>query len=409
MKKLVVSLCIPFFAYTASNIAYSHAKSAQPQENAFPAVIPVHLESVPKSGFHLEAMKYGLPSYQNLTFYETFISSANYERRVPNWVLQCLHKEDLEGEEASNRKHSQFTDKALTVPPIFRASNDAYFGSGYSRGHMVPAGDTSKKSQSAMNETFILNSNIIPQHHHNNSHFWYRLETYVHHTLVKGGNYKSVRVVSGPCFLPIVEQPLEYDSANAEKKAKRYVKYQVLGEAGVAVPSHIFKVILIEPFDNNNDTSQSENLLSNESESEGGQKSNQLVPVSDKSLIPSYQKPNQKFLLSAFLIPNDFIPANKELKDFEVPLSFLEKHTGLIFFPFLNRDSHTKSICESTSCEMMSEEGLERWNYARRINWANSVHEVDAVLLEIKSKGRTLDERTLNAYNKKKEELSKGQ
>ena len=37
-------------------------------------------------------------------------------------------------------------------------------------------------------------------------------------------------------------------------------------------------------------------------------------------------------LLGAFLVPNERIPENKVLTDFEVPLEYIEKHTGMHFF-----------------------------------------------------------------------------
>lgn len=72
------------------------------------------------------------------------------------------------------------------------------------------------------------------------------------------------------------------------------------------MPSHIFKVILVIPKEKKK-TKEGEN---------------------DKT------KP-KTHLLGAFLVPNEKIPENKVLTDFEVPLDYLEKLTGMIFIYFL--------------------------------------------------------------------------
>ena len=60
----------------------------------------------------------------------------------------------------ANRRHSKFrSDPSLSS--AVSATNDDYWDSGWSRGHMAPAGNN-KHSQEAMNNTFLL-SNIVPQ------------------------------------------------------------------------------------------------------------------------------------------------------------------------------------------------------------------------------------------------------
>lgn len=53
------------------------------------------------------------------------------------------------------------------VPLKFSSTNDDYKGSGWSRGHMTPAGDC-KHCQDAMDDTHYL-TNIVPQDFKNNS------------------------------------------------------------------------------------------------------------------------------------------------------------------------------------------------------------------------------------------------
>ena len=52
------------------------------------------------------------------------------------------------------------------VPSPFTSTNEDYWDSGWSRGHMVPAADC-KHSQLSMDESFFL-TNVIPQDIDNN-------------------------------------------------------------------------------------------------------------------------------------------------------------------------------------------------------------------------------------------------
>jgi hypothetical protein len=60
----------------------------------------------------------------------------------------------------ANRKLARFSPDP-SLPREISASNDDFWDSGWSRGHMAPAGNN-KHCQQAMNDTFYL-SNIVPQ------------------------------------------------------------------------------------------------------------------------------------------------------------------------------------------------------------------------------------------------------
>eukprot|EP01080_Neovahlkampfia_damariscottae_P010960 gene10960-3668_t len=294
--------------------------------------------------------KYGLPGDENLKEYENFVSSRNYQKKIPNWVFLSVSKDDFElkdEEEVSDRKFSHFNNKTQEIPEIFRANNTDYFHSGYSRGHMIAASDMKYKSQNSMNETFLLNSNIVPQEFNNNGNFWYRLEVFVRKNLIK--NFKRVNVISGPAFLP-----------NVEENEKKYVKYQILGENQVAVPNYLFKSILVE-------TEDGKNFLGN------------------------------------FLIPNEPIPKNKSLLDYESTKENLEKSTGLVFFDKIAVDGN---LCENFDClSMMTDHQLEKWNFSRRISWSKTKEEADSIWDEIKQKGYEPDEYAIVEYQKKVKEF----
>ena len=145
------------------------------------------------------------------------------------------------------------------MPSMFRATNNDYHGSGYSRGHLAPAA-AHKDTQLAMNDTFNLNCNIVPQDQQCNASDWRRLEDLASHLATKS---KNVYVFSGPMFLPKgvaenVRRKGLFRRGNTEKtgrgkqemkidgKHKATIKYTIVGPHHVSVPTHLFKIILVE-------------------------------------------------------------------------------------------------------------------------------------------------------------------
>ena len=93
---------------------------------------------------------------------QAYVTAYDRRLRHPVWTAEHLTSESIRrppGAEV-NRAMSVFTEDER-IPMPFRSTNSDYFGSGYDRGHMVPAADA-KSSQAAMNETFLL-TNIAPQ------------------------------------------------------------------------------------------------------------------------------------------------------------------------------------------------------------------------------------------------------
>ena len=156
------------------------------------------------------------------------------------------------------------------IPEKFRAKLKDYFRSGYDRGHQVPAADA-KWSQQAMDDTFAL-SNMCPQVGEGfNRDYWAHFEDFCRRLT---GRYPSVRIVTGPLYLP-----------KKEADGKWRVSYEVIGNPpNVAVPTHFYKVIFAEDG------------------RVGGNVS-----------------------LGAFVLPNARIANDKPLQDFEVPLEAVER------------------------------------------------------------------------------------
>ncbi|XDB62649.1 PREDICTED: nuclease EXOG, mitochondrial isoform X2 [Capra hircus] len=126
--------------------------------------------------------------------YTNHALSYDQSKRVPRWVLEHISKSKIMG--AADRKHCKFKPDP-NIPPAFSAFNEDYIGSGWSRGHMAPAGNN-KFSTKAMAETFYL-SNIVPQNFDNNAGYWNRIEMYCRELTER---FEDVWIVSGPLTLP---------------------------------------------------------------------------------------------------------------------------------------------------------------------------------------------------------------
>ncbi|XP_077379165.1 endonuclease G, mitochondrial isoform X2 [Festucalex cinctus] len=221
--------------------------------------------------------KYGLPSLSNVCARESYVSSYDPRTRTPAWVIERLGDDTLLG--AADRKRCDFkADDSVHV--FHRATNADYKGSGLDRGHMAAAANH-KWSQKAMDDTFYL-TNVAPQNPHLNQNAWNNLEKLCR-SLTK--RYANVYVCTGPLYLP-----------RQEADGKLYVRYQVVGGNHVAVPTHFFKVLILERG--------------------GGQ---------DGVELRSYVLPNQPV--------DDKIP----LERFLVPIESIERAAGLLFVPNILR------------------------------------------------------------------------
>ena len=125
------------------------------------------------------------------------------------------------------RPSTFYEDKS--IPRKYRALLSDYKYSGFDRGHMASASNN-KVSLGAFKESFIL-SNIAPQvGFYFNSGRWNDLEIF----LRKGiASFHDIWVVSGVAYLP-----------TTYPDGRRFVRYQVLGDGQVPVPTHYYKAVL---------------------------------------------------------------------------------------------------------------------------------------------------------------------
>ncbi|KAJ9465138.1 Nuclease C1 [Diplonema papillatum] len=236
--------------------------------------------------------KWGIPSDEHLTVIgRSFVSSDNWRTRCPNWVLEYLTPDSLKGKAA--REKSQFK-AAPEVPEVFRATpkdyRDARTVGDFVRGHLVPAADM-RGDQSAMDATFILNHNVVPQDSACNTGGWFHVESLARKVAKK---HAESWILTGPMWLP------EYNAVSRVKT----VSYTVVGDHNIAVPSHLYKVIL------------SRNA---------------------KGAIS----------LGAFIVPN--APCDEPPLAYKVTLADVEAATGLQMFQFLDRKA-AFDLCSVEKC-----------------------------------------------------------
>ncbi|XP_063777906.1 nuclease EXOG, mitochondrial isoform X1 [Pseudophryne corroboree] len=339
--------------------------------------------------------------------------SYDQAKKIPRWVIEHLTTEKTIGN--ADRKHCKFKPDP-NIPQVFSATNEDYWHSGWSRGHMAPAGD-SKYSTEAMAETFYL-SNIVPQNYENNAGFWNRIHGGGHEgpwhaectgyfygglgaqrtlatpmdcgcrirekrgepTLHRSGSvwgrigcmdlhgncgfemycrdltkrFDDVWVVSGPLTLPVQHED-----------GSKTVTYRVIGKDDVAVPSHLYKVILAKK-------NQSAELLA-----EG-----------------------------AFIVPNVPISFDHQLPEYQVQLEELEKLSGLIFFPKVDRSKGVRNICEADTCKLIQLEEFKLFIAGRRMKNARNLQKVEKIMSELMEANIKPDQYLTDLYEQKKKELA---
>lgn len=144
----------------------------------------------------------------------SYIVSYNKVTKTPNWVAWHLTAEHTDG--PYKRLSNFYEEEEISSP---RATLEDYHGSGWSRGHMCPAGDN-KWNETAMCESFSL-VNVCPQNANLNSGLWNSLEIDCRRW---ARQYGDIYIVCGPVFL------------NRE--------HETIGTNNVFVPEAFFKVIL---------------------------------------------------------------------------------------------------------------------------------------------------------------------
>lgn len=145
---------------------------------------------------------------------KSYIASYNKDTKIANWVAWHLTSEHTEG--SIGRGNMFHEDEEVPSP---KATVEDYKGSGWSRGHMCPAGDN-KWDAEAMYQSFSL-INVCPQNASLNSGLWNSLEIDCRNWAKR---FHDIYVICGPVFFQ--------------------QNHEVIGINEIYVPEAFFKVVL---------------------------------------------------------------------------------------------------------------------------------------------------------------------
>ncbi len=152
----------------------------------------------------------------NVVHHSYYSLGYNPSLEVPNWVAYKLTEESLKVKNVKRANRFKVDNRAKGKS----AKHSDYSHSGYTRGHMAPAGDMAFSNE-AMQESFYM-SNMTPQLRTFNGGVWRELEENVRDWAYDND---ELYIVSGPIFY---------------KKPDNYIGKSTK----VAVPDAFFKAIL---------------------------------------------------------------------------------------------------------------------------------------------------------------------
>ena len=153
------------------------------------------------------------PQFRELC-YEAFAVLHSGATKTPVFVAQRLNRQSIE--DADERRDKRFFADAR-LPSGERAELKDYKYSGYSRGHMAPAGDMT--TPTAMAQSFSL-ANMVPQNAQHNGGAWNKIEQDTRQYVKRARG--DVFVITGPVFTDTGPR---------------------IGANGVKVPTYLYKLV----------------------------------------------------------------------------------------------------------------------------------------------------------------------
>jgi len=207
MVRIVVFTVLLFgaviFGFFGLHDIFNESENYQGGTNTFdPAELSSDLNYLPE-----------IDSDDQIVNHKYYTLSYNEKYEIPEWVSYELTRESIQ---APNVKRA----KRFNVDPLVKtrsAKHSDYSHSGYTRGHMAPAGDMAFNEE-AMQESFYM-SNMAPQIRAFNNGIWRELEEQVRDWAYDEGR---LIVSTGPIMNGISEK---------------------IGKSEIGVPKHFYKIL----------------------------------------------------------------------------------------------------------------------------------------------------------------------
>jgi len=170
-------------------------------------------------------MRYGFPDTEMLRYRRGYVLSYDASRRVPRWVAERLDPSSTAPDRPREDKQYRVDE---SLPSALRVTTADFHESGYVRGRLAAAANH-RGDADAFRQTYLL-SNVAPQRGPDfRSTVWVGLDQRVRAWARESDN---LLVITGTLFLP--------------KEGENEVRYELIGERRIGVPTHFFKVLLRE-------------------------------------------------------------------------------------------------------------------------------------------------------------------
>lgn len=149
-----------------------------------------------------------------------YVMSYNRDRGSANWVSWQLNRNWV----GRGRRLDFMPDESLPEG-WYQVTPQDYTGSGFDRGHIVPAADRNRRSEDS--RSVFLMSNIMPQSPGNNQGPWNELEMYCRDLVAQG---KELYIMAGGTGV-----------GGVGSRGRR----DIIGRGRVVVPEYTWKIILV--------------------------------------------------------------------------------------------------------------------------------------------------------------------
>ena len=174
--------------------------------------------------------------------HDGYVMEYSGAQKTALWVCHHVTKDQLKITFSGKYNRPKWREEEL-VPESVRVHDSDYPSGGkpYNRGHLAPNADFGSKE--GRDGTFIL-SNAVPQQWQNNQQIWSDLEALVREWIETRG---EAYIITGPLLYDPTDDP-QSDQFDPDK-SDSLIYYDVMGDSEVAVPTHLFKILLVPQAD----------------------------------------------------------------------------------------------------------------------------------------------------------------